>query len=92
MILGSNSRSVTGNGYFTLAVIAGNGLFAVTISTVAGIVAENRVFLITQMLVHLSFKHLLDSSCKQTLELSLNIACAFALRHDELHELHFLLA
>ena len=65
---------------------------AAEISTVSGVVACGRMLLITQMLVHLSFKQLLDSSCKQTLEFSLNIACAFALRHDELHKLHFLLA
>ena len=36
--------AVTGNRYFTFAVIAGYGFLAISVSAVSGIVAESRVF------------------------------------------------
>ena len=83
--------AIAGDGDLAFTVVAYDSLFAVTVAAVARIISEDRILLVTEMLIHLCLQHLLDGAGKETLKFRLYVCGSIALRHQHPRKLHFLL-
>lgn len=86
--------SVAGNCYLTLPIIADYCLFSIAVPTVSGVVPRYGVLLLTEMLVHFCFEHLLNCPGEKPFQLRLNISrrsdkqVYLAVCHQQLYQLH----
>jgi len=80
--------AIARNNNFAFAVIANDRLAVVSVAAVSAVGAFSTVSLIALMLVHLSFKHLLNGSREQPFKFRLYIARALAILHQQGYQFH----